>query len=76
MASLKFGVSTALKGYLPAIPNGRPKKNAVLNLAMNWIWQESWRTTHGAPISHGEESCERIEWNVAARTFGVVASKP
>lgn len=76
MASLVSGFFDNFKEYLPAIPNGRPKKNAVLNLVMTGIRREYCRTTHGAPVSHGEESCERIEWNIAARAFGVVASKP
>lgn len=73
---IRVCISDSVKEYLPAIPKGRPKKNAVLNLVMTRIRREFWRTTHGAPVSHGEESCEGIEWNVAARTFGVVASKP
>lgn len=75
MKPIRAWVFDSFKVYLPAIPNGRPKKNAVLNLVMTRIGRETWSTTHGSPVSHGEESCERIEWNVAARAFGVVASE-
>lgn len=72
---VRVWVLDSVNEYLPAMPKGRPKKNAVRNLAMTRIRRRTWKTTHGAPVSHGEEFGERVEWDVAARTFGIVASK-